>query len=158
MASGSVGVGHVRPLQDPRHSADKTIMFEWKEEFSIGMPHIDAQHQELFRLAENLYKAMSAGQGKAALEATLDRLVRYTEEHFAAEERLMRLNDYNAQIAHKTEHQALTRQVRQFQADFEGGRTTMAVPVLQFVRTWLEEHIKGSDMKLANFVRLRTAA
>jgi len=52
----------------------------------------------------------------------------------------------------------LTRQVRQFQADFEGGRTTMAVPVLQFVRTWLEEHIKGSDMKLANFVRLRTAA
>jgi hemerythrin len=133
-------------------------MFEWKEEFSVRMPHIDAQHQELFRLAENLYKAMSAGQGKAALEETLDRLVRYTEDHFAAEERLMRLNDYNAQVAHKAEHQALTRQVKQFQADFKSGRTTMAVPVLQFLRNWLEEHIKGSDMKLATFIRLRTAA
>ena len=133
-------------------------MFEWKDEFSIQMPHIDKQHQELFRLAENLYRAMSAGQGKEALEATLDRLITYTEEHFAAEERLMRLNDYTAQARHKAEHQELTRQVRQFQSDFKHGRTTMAVPVLQFLRTWLEQHIKGSDMQLAAFVRQRTAA
>ncbi len=145
-------------MRFPGQSADKTGMFEWKEEFSVRMPHIDAQHQELFRLAENLYKAMSAGHGKAALEETLDRLVRYTEDHFSAEERLMRLNDYNAQVGHRTEHQALTRQVRQFQADFNRGRTTMAVPVLQFLRNWLETHIKGSDMKLATFIRQRTAA
>jgi hemerythrin-like metal-binding protein len=133
-------------------------MFEWKREFTVGMPHIDAQHQELFRLAEALYAAMSAGQGKAALEGTLDRLVKYTEEHFAAEERLMRLNDYNFQAAHKAEHQALTRQVLGFQADFNHGRATLAVPVLQFLRTWLEGHIKQSDMKLAAFIRQRTAA
>jgi len=53
-------------------------MFEWKEEFTIHMPHIDRQHQELFRLAERLYQALSAGQGKQVLEDTLDRLVKYT--------------------------------------------------------------------------------
>jgi hemerythrin len=132
-------------------------MFDWKPEFSVHMPHIDKQHQELFRLAENLYRAMASGQGKQALEATLDRLVKYTEEHFSAEERLMRLNDYTAQVRHKTEHIELTRQVKQFQADFTGGRTTMAVPVLQFLRNWLEHHIKGSDMQLAAFIRQRTA-
>lgn len=139
-------------------SSDKKGMFEWKDEFSVRMPHIDKQHQELFRLAENMYQAMSAGHGKEALEATLDRLVKYTEEHFAAEERLMRLNDYNGQVAHKHEHRELTRQVREFQAEFKKGRTTMAVPVLQFLRNWLEHHIKESDMRLAVFVRQRTAA
>jgi len=133
-------------------------MFEWKPEFAVGMPHIDAQHRELFRLAEALYVAMSAGQGKAALEGTLDRLVKYTEEHFAAEERLMRLNDYTFQAAHKAEHRALTRKVVDFQTEFNHGRATLAVPVLQFLRSWLEGHIKQSDMKLAGFIRQRTAA
>ena len=154
----AVVLGSFRGLMFHSGAADKRGMFEWKEDLSIGMPHIDKQHVELFRLADNFYRAMSTGQGKEALEQTLDRLVAYTEGHFSAEERLMRLNDYTAQTRHKLEHRELADQVRKFQADFKSGRTTMAVPVLQFLRTWLEQHIKGSDMQVAVFVRQRTAA
>ena len=53
-------------------------MFDWKPQYSVPIPSIDGQHQNLIRIAEELYAAMSAGQGKAALSQILDRLVQYT--------------------------------------------------------------------------------
>ena len=95
-------------------------MFEWKSDYSVGIGSIDAQHQKLFAIARELYAAMSAGQGKASLSRVLDRLVQYTAVHFAHEERLMRVNDYPGFQQHKAQHDALTKQVLSFQADFEG--------------------------------------
>jgi hemerythrin len=52
-------------------------MFEWKPDYSVKIASIDGQHQNLFRMGEELYAAMSAGQGKAVLSKTLDRLVQH---------------------------------------------------------------------------------
>ena len=41
-------------------------MFEWKNEYVVGIGSIDAQHQGLFAIGRELYAAMSAGQGKSA--------------------------------------------------------------------------------------------
>jgi hemerythrin len=133
-------------------------MFEWKPEYSVQISSIDGQHQNLFRVAEELYVAMSAGKGKAALARILDRLVQYTAVHFAHEERLMRLHDYPQLAAHRAEHEALTRQVLAFQADFQAGRAAMTVQVLQFVRGWLQKHIAGSDQKYAPYLRAKAVA
>lgn len=133
-------------------------MFEWKPQYSVEIPSIDGQHQNLFRTAGELYTAMTAGHGKAALAGILDRLVRYTEVHFAHEERLMRLHDYPDLAAHQAEHAALTKQVLAFQADFQAGRAAMTVQLLHFLRDWLEKHIASSDQKYAPYLRERAVA
>lgn len=133
-------------------------MFEWNPRYSVQIGSIDAQHQTLFQLAEQLYVAMSAGRGKSALARILDRLVQYTTVHFAHEERLMRLHDYPDLAAHKAQHDELTRQVRQFQADFNAGKTTMTVQLMHFLRDWLTGHIAGSDQKYAPFLREKLVA
>ena len=120
-------------------------MFEWKPQYSVQIHSIDAQHQNLFRIAAELHRAMSSGQGKTALGGILDRLIQYTSAHFAHEERLMRLHDYPDLAAHQEEHQALTKQVLAFQAEFQAGRATMTVQLLRFLRDWLEKHIAASD-------------
>jgi hemerythrin len=132
-------------------------MFEWKNEYSVGIGSIDAQHQNLLAIARELYTAMSAGQGKASLSRILDRLVQYASVHFAHEERLMRLNDYPELAAHKGEHDALTKQVLKFQADFDAGRVSMTVQLLQFLKDWLEKHIKVSDFALAPCLKQQMA-
>jgi hemerythrin-like metal-binding protein len=121
------------------------VMFEWKNEYLVGIGSIDAQHQGLFAIGRQLYAAMSAGQGKSVLARILDRLVRYTSVHFAHEERLMQLYRYPDFANHKAEHDALVKQVLEFQTEFNSGRATMAVKVLQFIKDWLEKHIKGTD-------------
>ena len=128
-------------------------MFEWKSQYSVNIPSIDGQHQNLFRMAEELYTAMSAGQGKPALARILDRLVQYTKVHFAHEERLMSLHRYPAMHDHVAEHQALTQQVVDFQADFENGKALMTIQVLQFLKDWLKHHIAESDQKYAPFLK-----
>jgi hemerythrin len=133
-------------------------MFEWKPQYSVQIASIDGQHQNLFRTAAELYAAMSAGQGKAAMSRILDRLVQYTSVHFAHEERLMRLHDYPEFAAHKAEHDALTKQVLTFQADFQAGRATMTVQLLHFLRDWLEKHIAASDQKYAPYLKDKLVA
>jgi len=122
-------------------------MFAWKDEYSVQIRSIDAQHRNLFATAAELYSAMSAGQGKTACTRILDRLVQYTSVHFAHEERLMRQYNYPELAAHKAEHDALTKQVLQFQADFQGRRATLTVQLLQFLKDWPEKHIKGTDKR-----------
>lgn len=128
-------------------------MFEWKSEYSVGVLSIDAQHQNLFAIARELYVAMSAGQGKSALARVLDRLIDYTRAHFAHEERLMRLADYPDLPRHKAEHDALTQRVLKFQAELASGRASMTVQVLQFLKDWLEKHIKVSDGAMAGCLK-----
>jgi hemerythrin len=124
-------------------------MFDWKDSYSVNIPSIDGQHRNLFRMAGELYTAMTSGQGKAALGRILDRLVEYTRVHFEHEERLMRQSGFPGLAQHAAEHRALTRQVEQFQADFASGRTALSVQLLQFLKDWLERHIQGSDQAYA---------
>ncbi len=121
-------------------------MFEWKNEYAVGIGSIDGEHQGLFAIGRELYAAMSTGQGKSVLARILDRLVKYTSVHFAHEERLMQLYHYPDFAKHKAEHDALVKRVLDFQTEFNSGRATMAVQVLQFVKDWLEKHIKGTDV------------
>jgi len=133
-------------------------MFEWKPQYSVKIASIDGQHQNLFRMAEELHASMTGGQGKAALSRILDRLVQYTQVHFAHEERLMSLHRYPELSAHTAEHRALTQKVLAFQADFESGKALMTVQVLHFLKDWLSHHIAESDQKYAPFLRERSVA
>jgi hemerythrin len=133
-------------------------MFEWKDIYSTGIHSVDAQHRNLFAVAEDLYAAMTNGQGRAAVGRTLDRMVQYTASHFAHEERLMRLHNFPDFEAHKAEHDKLTAQVLQFQADFRAGKATITVQLLHFLRDWLQKHIQGSDQQYAPFLREKAVA
>ncbi|MCX6627187.1 MAG: bacteriohemerythrin [Candidatus Solibacter sp.] len=133
-------------LKYPARAVDKVIMFEWKNEFAVNIGSIDSQHQNLFAIGRELHAAMSTGQGKSVLGPILDRLVQYTSAHFAYEERLLQLHKYPDFAAHKAQHDALVKQVVAFQTDFKTGKISMAVPVLLFVKDWLEKHIQGTDL------------
>lgn len=133
-------------------------MFEWRNEYSVQIGSVDAQHKMLFSIAQELYAAMGEGRSKASLARILDRLVQYTKVHFAHEERLMQLHVYPSYEAHKAEHEALTRKVLQFQQDFLQGKVSMSVQLLQFLRDWLDKHILGSDQRYGPFLRQKAVA
>jgi hemerythrin len=133
-------------------------MFEWKPEYAVGIGSVDAQHQMLFSIGRELYAAMSTGQGRSSLGRILDRLVQYTTVHFAHEERLMQMHAYPSFAKHKAEHDALVRKVQDFVAEFNKGHATMAVEVLNFIKDWLEEHIKGQDQAYAPYLKAKKVA
>jgi hemerythrin len=122
-------------------------MFEWNPSYSVNVRELDAQHQNLFKLAAEFHTALVQGKGKLVVERTLDRMVQYSRVHFVHEERLMQAAGYPGIETHRAEHAALSVRVLQLQRDVSEGRVTLPMEVLQFLKEWLLMHTAGSDAK-----------
>lgn len=126
-----------------------TVIFPWREAYSVGILQIDNQHKGLIRLINNLQDAMMGGNGKAALTTIIDDLVRYTESHFTYEETLLRKHGYSGLAAHQEQHRELTRQVYELRDQFKSGQLMITMDVMRFLKNWLSNHILDRDQAYA---------
>jgi hemerythrin len=124
-------------------------IFPWREAYSVHIPQIDAQHQQLIGLINQLHAAMLQGNGKPALAQILTQLVRYTDSHFSYEESMLRQRGYPGLAAHQAEHQKLKKQVVDLQVQFQAGKLLLTMQVMQFLKEWLANHILSRDMDYA---------
>ena len=82
---------------NPRGAAEEDSMPIWNADLAVGVPDIDAQHQELFRRADALLAAMKERQpADREVERLFLFLDEYCSRHFASEERLMREKKYRS--------------------------------------------------------------
>jgi hemerythrin-like metal-binding protein len=119
----------------------------WSTQYSVGIAAIDAEHQKLIGLLNDLHAAMLQGRGRAVMGKVLDGLSAYTVSHFAHEENLMRLHSFPGYAAHKAEHDKLVKQVKSLQEEFREGNATISLEVMTFLQNWLVNHIVGVDRK-----------
>ena len=131
------------------------VLFPWLDKYSVGLPQIDGQHQGLISLINDLHAAMRAGQAQQAGGRILDELVRYTEQHFAFEENMLRAKGYSQLAVHQAEHKRLTGQVLELRDRYRSRSLTITLEVMQFLKNWLANHIMGHDQKYAAELRGR---
>jgi hemerythrin len=124
-------------------------LLAWSNIYSVGVKEIDEQHKKLVEMANQLNDSMHAGQGKEALGKILAELVRYTQYHFATEERLMDRHQYAHAAAHKQEHKDLVKAVGDFKGKFDRGDAALTTELMNFLRDWLAKHIMSSDKTFA---------
>jgi hemerythrin-like metal-binding protein len=130
-------------------------MFEFKDDYLVGVTAIDEQHKQLFRLAQRFHDAVMAHKGKAMLLELLDALLRYTTGHFRVEERLMAGIGYPEQESHQVQHRELRERLLASQERFENGEM-VTIQLLQFM-TRLTAHITSTDRELGEFHRTKTS-
>lgn len=127
-------------------------LMTWKEEYSVNIKVIDSQHKKLVDLLNQIYDATKVGKGKEVLAKILSELVSYTKVHFTTEEEFFKKFSYPGYLQHKNEHDKLTKQVCDFQDQYETGRATISIEIMQFLRDWLNGHILGTDKKYSEFL------
>ena len=120
-------------------------LFEWSSDYSVRIPSIDAQHQRLVGALNDLHDGMVSGTVEAGMSALLVRLLDYTAEHFAYEERLMAEHHYPRAEDHAAEHRRLTAQLVDFHQKYAASHARINVPLMMFLKDWLLKHILGSD-------------
>jgi hemerythrin len=129
-------------------------LITWQDSYNVGVDMIDADHQLLVSLINQLDDAMTSGAGTDTVGSVLNVLVEYTETHFGREELLMEKGSYPDLGPHKKEHAKLTAKVRAIVDRFNGGDTeSLDTEVMEFLRTWLTGHILGVDRKYTPFVK-----
>lgn len=128
-------------------------LMEWQDEFSVGVPSIDAQHQKLIGLINDLHEAMLAQKVAAELKPILAGLINYTVTHFGYEEELFEKLGYEEAAVHREIHEALKAKVLEIQHKLEAGESVMGTEVMNFLKEWLTGHILGVDKKYAPFMQ-----
>lgn len=86
----------------------------------------------------------------------MEQLVSYTKVHFIYEEMLFQSYNYPKTAAdiHHAHHESLSEQVEDFHHRFKTGEVHLTEEVLEFLVSWLNHHIMGSDLAFAEFVRI----
>lgn len=123
------------------------MKIEWSDSYKIGDPDIDAQHEELFRRANQFLEAT----GKPALVAFAISLYKYTRNHFAQEEQLMMALDYPDYQAHKQQHEALILKLDALTKNITDDALNKQ-EFAEFTNYWLLRHIGSTDTRLAAFI------
>ena len=129
-------------------------LFEWTDEYSVGVHTIDTQHQGLFQTFKDLHNALNVGD-TGAIEKALGDMWQYTTDHFEYEEKYFRMHKYPDAEAHKAEHAALSDQVAGKVRQYQAGELELTGELTEFLTTWLKSHILETDKQYSQFFQLK---
>jgi len=130
--------------------------FEWSDEYLVHIPEIDADHRNLFALANRIHQHIEKGAGHDAILHAIGHLVSYVHGHFDREERLMERVAYPDLAAHKKTHRMLEQIVQSMHRIFQHEPSAVDPDkLLEFLRDWLRNHIMKSDMQYEPWVNKR---
>ena len=94
-------------------------LLTWKKEYSVGVPAVDHEHEELIQLINDLHAKVEEGGSTEAIPEFLGEIYAQIAAHFALEERIMREHGYDEYPEHKADHQDLLDGLRDLMDDYE---------------------------------------
>ena len=133
-----------QPVQEPLFCA-------WKDEYSIGVDKIDAQHAHLLDMINGMYSDMKNGLSQKRLFEILKNMVQYAKEHFADEERIMEECGYPGLPDQREAHRAFAQETRVFLMQFKAGKE-IDRELFVFLKNWLVTHITKADKQIGLFI------
>ncbi|HOV98532.1 MAG TPA: bacteriohemerythrin [Bacteroidota bacterium] len=120
-------------------------LVQWSSNLSVGVPSLDAEHKQLLELINKMHEAMQRGEGKTVVANILDQLIRYTQTHFKHEEEIMAKTRYPQAAVHSLHHNQLTKKVLELQKELANGSVSVTLEVMNFLKSWLQDHIIKMD-------------
>jgi len=128
--------------------------FPWSDEYSVGIRIIDNDHRDLFSIVNELHRAIESNSALTVIKDLIDRLIKYVQEHFEREERLMAEYKYPGLADHRNRHQdfvGLIYAIRRIH--IESPERLDHTKLLLMLETWLKLHILKSDRKYLPFLK-----
>lgn len=139
---------------DPTGSSDvwnaegglPTLHLVWQEAYESGEPTIDAQHRELFEIANALIDLLlTCVQDISRVLAAYDRLLDHVVRHFADEEAILERHGYAHLDSHRRAHAGLAKRAIELRAAVSEGRAGLGGVVEFLAADVVARHLFKSD-------------
>ncbi len=126
-------------------------IIKWSSDFALGIDEIDEQHKALVGMINALDASTHEEYSPENIRTLLDELNAYVKDHFGFEERLMAGGGCSQDLVtrHCGEHAYFRSVLRDLSADFENGRTSITVSLIEYLVHWLLHHIVVVDRAMA---------
>ena len=127
------------------------MFFDWKDEYLVNVPEIDAQHQKLFMMVKVMHGYVESQGSHIIMKNFLNEIIKYTETHFAYEEEYIASLDCPPQYLEeeKMAHRHLIEQVKGFSREYEKTNSVFTIELIRFFVDWLANHIVRFDSEMA---------
>ena len=128
------------------------VFFKWKDEYELGLPHIDLQHTMIVNMINELFVSLGSEEADFTAKKTLDKMMLYVEEHFASEETAMQENNYPALEDHLKEHNDFRGKVEKMYRNHQAGDKVAGFELIEFLKDWFQSHIVKVDKEFGKYV------
>ena len=125
-------------------------LIEWQDEFIVGIPDIDHEHQMLVTLINEIHSRLKSGKPEASdLSRSLGEIYTQISAHFALEEMIMMQERYASFDEHKDDHDMLLDDVREIMDRVEKDQYYKYEDVLStHLHDWFVVHFRTHDARL----------
>ena len=120
----------------------------WKDAFSVGVPDVDHEHQQLISLINELHEAMTSTDSDVSVMDFLGEIYTNVSAHFALEEKVMREHNYDEYAEHKADHEILLDEMRDIMDDYEENAFFSDDAFANAVEKWFTNHFQTRDARL----------
>lgn len=129
-------------------------LFEWDDSFLIGIAELDDEHKTLIDDINKLHEELTGNNERSEIKACLGEIYVRMEAHFALEERVMKVHEYEFFDEHKHEHDELLESYTECMMQFLNGEDiSSGNPIEDCLKQWVVDHITTSDKKMALMVQ-----
>ncbi len=123
----------------------------WQDDFSVNVKVLDDQHKGLIEIINSLHEALLANKARELQKQTVNRMIDYAAQHFAAEEKYMKQYSYPGYGLQKQEHDRFTAKAKELQERMEKVGFVLTLEILNFLKDWLHHHILKVDKQYSAF-------
>jgi hemerythrin-like metal-binding protein len=131
-------------------------LIPWNDDLAINISEIDEQNKQLVNITNELFDAMMDGRGFDIIDDILNKLIEYTDCHFATEEKYFDQFQFAESEKHKEEHRYYLEQVNELKKALDAGKmiregsdNVLSIDLWKLLESWLNDHLKNSDKKYA---------
>jgi len=124
------------------------LRLNWKMNFNSGHPLIDAQHRELFALANDMLdKSFDRRSDPESFHKVFDALLEHTVRHFSDEERILAAYGYALLAEHTEEHRRIIDRAAALHGRIRDGRDSPGELIDVMLSDVIAGHLLREDRK-----------
>ena len=125
-------------------------MFEMKEKYKTGIPHVDTEHEKLFEIGERAYQLFRNQYDMDKYDKiveVIEELREYTVYHFKHEEEYMESINYKRLFTQKIDHAGFIKKIYEVKlSKIDDNQDEAIMGILTFLNDWLINHIVEKDL------------
>ena len=132
-------------------------VIEWNDSMCTGVDEVDRQHRILVDTLNQAATKLTGEVAEALFEQITRDLLAYAIYHFDTEEQLMQRYRYaearpDEAASHLHQHRSFSEKVVQLREQAREGDEGARNALLDFLQSWLVNHILTTDKRLGGFV------
>lgn len=132
-------------------------MFKWTDELKIDGGQIDAEHQELIRIANRMGEISDPDLESEEIRKVIHALYDYVRTHFSREEVYMEEVGFPLLQEHKIKHEAIISEMNNDLIS-AGNMGDVLRNFKNLVKRWVVDHITEEDLKIRDHLQNREQA